>query len=123
MFFTFLDGELGGFSNCVTAYMKQKHRLIWERRHPEVMEERANQLAEHKKELAEGNFNFSFWKTGAYWQEVGKMPRFQETREWIPTEGSDPSDLEQTRLKNHSDHRRPQPVTFLSKWFKKSEIS
>lgn len=32
----FLDGDLGGYANAKTAYMKQKHRLIWERRHGPV---------------------------------------------------------------------------------------
>jgi len=30
------DGDLGGYANAKTAYMKQKHRLIWERRHGPV---------------------------------------------------------------------------------------
>ena len=29
------DGELGAASTCIDAYMKQKHRLIWQRRNPE----------------------------------------------------------------------------------------
>lgn len=31
-----LDGDLGGYHDVKAAYMKQKHRLIWERRHGEV---------------------------------------------------------------------------------------
>lgn len=27
-----LDGDLGPYSNVIDAYMKQKHRMIWERR-------------------------------------------------------------------------------------------
>lgn len=30
-------GEMGLFHNVITAYMKQKHRMIWERRYPERM--------------------------------------------------------------------------------------
>lgn len=30
------DGDLGGYANARSAYMKQKHRLIWERRHGPV---------------------------------------------------------------------------------------
>lgn len=30
------DGDLGGYTNAKSAYMKQKHRLIWERRHGPV---------------------------------------------------------------------------------------
>ncbi|XP_044272585.1 NADH dehydrogenase [ubiquinone] 1 beta subcomplex subunit 10 [Tribolium madens] len=29
-------GDLGGYHNVKTAYMKQKHRMIWERRHGPV---------------------------------------------------------------------------------------
>ncbi|KAJ8938978.1 hypothetical protein NQ314_011278 [Rhamnusium bicolor] len=29
-------GDLGAYHNAKTAYMKQKHRLIWERRHGPV---------------------------------------------------------------------------------------
>lgn len=32
----FADGDLGGFGDAETAYMKQKHRMIWERRHGPV---------------------------------------------------------------------------------------
>lgn len=32
----FLDGDLGAFGNVKDAYMKQKHRMIWERRHGPV---------------------------------------------------------------------------------------
>lgn len=31
-----LDGDLGAYHNVKSAYMKQKHRLIWERRHGPV---------------------------------------------------------------------------------------
>lgn len=33
-------GELGSEADVRDAYMKQKHRMIWERRHPEIMAER-----------------------------------------------------------------------------------
>ncbi|KAJ6648784.1 NADH dehydrogenase [ubiquinone] 1 beta subcomplex subunit 10 [Pseudolycoriella hygida] len=29
-------GDLGGYGNAKSAYMKQKHRMIWERRHGPV---------------------------------------------------------------------------------------
>ncbi len=29
------DGDLGANGTCVDAYMKQKHRLIWQRRNPD----------------------------------------------------------------------------------------
>lgn len=31
-----LDGDLGGYANAKSCYMKEKHRLIWERRHGPV---------------------------------------------------------------------------------------
>lgn len=31
-----LDGDLGPMNNVAHAYMKQKHRMIWERRHGPV---------------------------------------------------------------------------------------
>lgn len=34
--FIFLDGDLGAYHNVKTAYMKQKHRMVWERRHGPV---------------------------------------------------------------------------------------
>lgn len=33
---TFSDGELGAQFNVKNAFMKQKHRLLWERRHGKV---------------------------------------------------------------------------------------
>lgn len=30
------DGDLGYYHNVQSAYMKQKHRMIWERRHGPV---------------------------------------------------------------------------------------
>ena len=35
-FLFFLDGDLGAYGDAKAAYMKQKHRLIWERRHGPV---------------------------------------------------------------------------------------
>lgn len=32
----FVDGDLGGYGSARDCYMKQKHRLIWERRHGPV---------------------------------------------------------------------------------------
>lgn len=36
IYFLFSDGDLGAYHNVKTAYMKQKHRMIWERRHGPV---------------------------------------------------------------------------------------
>lgn len=30
------DGDLGYYGTSLTAFMKQKHRLIWERRHGKI---------------------------------------------------------------------------------------
>ncbi|VDL77664.1 unnamed protein product [Nippostrongylus brasiliensis] len=62
-------GELGSEADVRDAYMKQKHRLIWERRHPEIMEERKKALKEHKEKLEKGEFDFSFWKKNRFWQD------------------------------------------------------
>lgn len=32
----FTDGDLGFYGTAVAAFMKQKHRLIWERRHGKI---------------------------------------------------------------------------------------
>lgn len=34
--FTVSDGDLGYYGNVVDAFMKQKHRMIWERRHGKI---------------------------------------------------------------------------------------
>lgn len=31
-----LDGDLGYYGDSLSAYMKQKHRMIWERRHGKI---------------------------------------------------------------------------------------
>ncbi|PAV86211.1 hypothetical protein WR25_26767 [Diploscapter pachys] len=62
-------GELGSEGDVKDAYMKQKHRLIWERRHPEIMEERAQKYAEHKEQLKNGQFDHSFWKKGLFYMD------------------------------------------------------
>lgn len=52
-----LDGELAATANCVDAYMKQKHRLIWQRRNPdkdivgfEKRKEKLDKLYQYNKE-------------------------------------------------------------------------
>lgn len=44
-------GEIGQEGDVRDAYMKQKHRMIWERRHPEIMKARAEavQVDSNKK--------------------------------------------------------------------------
>ncbi|VDN00771.1 unnamed protein product [Thelazia callipaeda] len=64
-------GELGQEGDVRDAYMKQKHRMIWERRHPEIMKARAE--AEHKKRVANGEYDYSFWKKGAWHSDKSRM--------------------------------------------------
>jgi len=62
-------GELGSESDVTDTYMKQKHRMIWERRHPEVMAERERVYRDHKERLARGDFDYAFWKKGMWYQD------------------------------------------------------
>ena len=57
--FFLLDGELSATDNCIDAYMKQKHRLIWQRRHPgqdivglDKQKEKREKLAAYRTEMA-----------------------------------------------------------------------
>uniref|UniRef100_A0A0K0G1K4 NADH dehydrogenase [ubiquinone] 1 beta subcomplex subunit 10 n=1 Tax=Strongyloides venezuelensis TaxID=75913 RepID=A0A0K0G1K4_STRVS len=62
-------GEMGSEADCRDVYMKQKHRMIWERRHPEIMAERERLYKEHKEKLKAGKFDYSFWKKGMFFQD------------------------------------------------------
>lgn len=44
--FSFSDGDLGGYANAKSCYLKQKHRMIWERRHGPVGSGMKDQRAE-----------------------------------------------------------------------------
>ncbi|CAD5231265.1 unnamed protein product [Bursaphelenchus okinawaensis] len=66
-------GELGIAAGAQDVYMKQKHRMIWERQHPEIMAEREEKLKKHKAELAAGNFDYSFWKGGIFYMDKKNM--------------------------------------------------
>lgn len=35
----FIDGDLGAYADAKKAYMKQKHRMIWERRNGKLSEQ------------------------------------------------------------------------------------
>lgn len=48
--------------------MKQKHRMIWERRNPKIMEERQRAYEEHKANTAKGIYDHWFWKRYLVWQ-------------------------------------------------------
>jgi hypothetical protein len=52
----------------VAVLQKQKHRLIWERRHPEVMEARQKSYDEYLEKKKQGDFDYSFWKYGLTFQ-------------------------------------------------------
>ena len=62
-------GELGSEADVRSAYMKQKHRLIWERRHPEIMAERERSYQEYLEKKRSGDFDMSFWKKGLVFQD------------------------------------------------------
>lgn len=54
---------LGG--DVLTCYQKQKHRMIWERRNPEIMAERQRLYDEHKRKVSMGILDYWFWKRGS----------------------------------------------------------
>jgi len=84
-------GEMGSETNAVDVLMKQKHRMIWERRHPEIMEERAKALAEHKKQLSEGKYDHSFWKKGLPWMDKKNyVPPYELQLDRAPWESDQP---------------------------------
>uniref|UniRef100_A0A914QHJ8 NADH dehydrogenase [ubiquinone] 1 beta subcomplex subunit 10 n=1 Tax=Panagrolaimus davidi TaxID=227884 RepID=A0A914QHJ8_9BILA len=62
-------GEMNSETDVRDVYMKQKHRMIWERRHPEIMAEREKAYQEHKEKLRSGEFDYSFWKKGMWYQD------------------------------------------------------
>ncbi len=55
-------GELGCEADVRDAYMKQKHRMIWERRHPEIMALRERQRQEYEEKKKRGIFDEAFWR-------------------------------------------------------------
>jgi len=58
-------GELGLQGDVLSCYMKQKHRLIWERRNPHILAEREKAHEQHKRDSANGIYDHWFWKRGA----------------------------------------------------------
>ncbi|KAI6206664.1 NADH dehydrogenase [ubiquinone] 1 beta subcomplex subunit 10 [Aphelenchoides besseyi] len=62
-------GELGYKADAMDVLMKQKHRMIWERRHPEIMAERQRAYDDHKEKLRNGIFEQSFWKKGLIYMD------------------------------------------------------
>jgi len=84
-------GELGGRADVRDCYMKQKHRMIWERRHPEVMAERERACKEHKERLANGDFDMSFWKKGLIYMDKKRLePPYEYFVSKAPIEGDKP---------------------------------
>lgn len=59
---------MGCEADVRSAYMKQKHRMIWERRHPEIMAERERSYQEYLEKKRNGEFDMSFWKKGLIFQ-------------------------------------------------------
>lgn len=62
-------GEMNSEADVRDVYMKQKHRMIWERRHPEIMKERQRAYEEHKEKLRNGELDYAFWKKGMWFQD------------------------------------------------------
>jgi len=84
-------GELGFTSDAIDVFMKQKHRMIWERRNPEIMEERAQKLAEHKEQLSNGNYDHSFWKKGLFYMDKKRLePQYEMNLSKPAPEGDKP---------------------------------
>ena len=50
--------------------MKQKHRLIWERRHPEILAERQRAYDEYLEKKKAGDYDYSFWKRGSLYRVI-----------------------------------------------------
>lgn len=48
-------GDLGGYHNVRSAFMKQKHRMMWERRHGPVGEGMTEEYDEDEEETSEGH--------------------------------------------------------------------
>ncbi|KAL3115975.1 hypothetical protein niasHT_007275 [Heterodera trifolii] len=88
-------GELGSEQTVAACYMKQKHRLIWERRHPEIMEERKRAHEEHIENMNNDKFNMHFWiKDNIYRKKQDYPPGLFFGPNWdgmkLPTEGDHP---------------------------------
>jgi len=62
-------GELGAESDVRDAYMKQKHRMVWERRNPEIMQARERKRQEYEEKKKNGEFDMSFWKKGLWFMD------------------------------------------------------
>ncbi|KAI6238158.1 NADH dehydrogenase [ubiquinone] 1 beta subcomplex subunit 10 [Aphelenchoides fujianensis] len=84
-------GELGSEAEAVDVYMKQKHRMIWERRHPEIMAERQRAYEEHKEKLRQGVFDQSFWKKGLIYMDKKLLnPPYDYQPTKMPIESDQP---------------------------------
>lgn len=70
--------------------MKQKHRMIWERRHPEIMAEREKKYKEHKEKLAQGIFEHRFWKGGLVHMDKKKLEPYDFDQSKGTSEGDKP---------------------------------
>uniref|UniRef100_A0A0N5ALJ6 NADH dehydrogenase [ubiquinone] 1 beta subcomplex subunit 10 n=1 Tax=Syphacia muris TaxID=451379 RepID=A0A0N5ALJ6_9BILA len=114
-------GELGSESDVKSAYMKQKHRMIWERRHPEIMKERERAYEEHKKRLAKGDFDMSFWKKGLFYQDKKNYePPYELNLSKATTEGDKPlsKDWEYyKKVKQDPEFDKEQGKTSSTKFF------
>jgi NADH dehydrogenase (ubiquinone) 1 beta subcomplex subunit 10 len=107
-------GELGNSTDVKDCYMKQKHRLIWERRHPEIMAERQRLYELHKQAFNEGDFDMRFWKTGLIVQNSASdsSPYMEGTLDQAPAQmiqaaSKDPQYYREASLRG--DERPDQP--------------
>lgn len=57
-------GEMSVGDSAIQVYMKQKHRMIWERRHPKIMELRAKALEKHREDVKNGIYDEWFYRRG-----------------------------------------------------------
>lgn len=57
-------GDLDMTADAVDCFMKQKHRMIWERRHPKIMQERAKAYEVHKEDVKKGIYDQWFYQRG-----------------------------------------------------------
>jgi len=94
-------GEMSSEADVRDVYMKQKHRMIWERRHPEIMAERERAYQEHKEKLQNGELDYSFWKKGMWFQDKkGYEPPYEYFPSKAPMEGDKPLSKDWQYYKN-----------------------
>uniref|UniRef100_A0A915KXS2 NADH dehydrogenase [ubiquinone] 1 beta subcomplex subunit 10 n=1 Tax=Romanomermis culicivorax TaxID=13658 RepID=A0A915KXS2_ROMCU len=101
-----INGELLSITDVLQAYMKQKHRLIWERRHPRIMELRAKAYEKYKENLAKGVYDDFFYNRGTIFSfrkyQTGWSRNIQQRK---PALSRDDISQDPQRLKEEQDLR------------------